>query len=177
MIQISKETKKLKALLQEYNVCQAFDSDGFHGNLTIADVLDLQTLSEILHPKIGLYTQEKQELIDAYTLLQRSVEEIKMLESEMKNVICYYEHRKEALADTIHNFSEGNIALHRGACALLLNILESIKEQLDRFKQQFSLCSNTKNKMQSMYTPSCYDDSSDSSVDSDSDIDSDDDDV
>ena len=86
--QVSKETRVLKALLQEYNACQAILTGNYSG-LTLMDALDSSTLAHILHPKLCAYTPGKQEIINAYLIMTRSIEEIEMLQSEMQNIIYF----------------------------------------------------------------------------------------
>ena len=52
--QVARETKKIKALLQEYNASQAVA--GSTGSLTVADGLDSATLAQTLHPKLCVLT-------------------------------------------------------------------------------------------------------------------------
>ena len=88
-IQITKETQKFNALLQEYNTCHVATT-GDCCTLSFADAIDSCKLAQILNPHSS-YSTAKQELIEAYLLLTRGGEEIHMLECDMKNVISYYE--------------------------------------------------------------------------------------
>ena len=128
-LQISKETKTLKALLQEFNACQTVTT-GNSSTLTMGDVLDSSILSQKLHPSLHGYTSDKQEIINAYLLMTRSGEELEMLQVEMKNVIEYYEDR----ASTIHNTMDSTVC-DRGACALLYNPYQDSLRRLKECRQ------------------------------------------
>ena len=120
-MQITKETRKLKALLQEYNACNTAVNDGYK-SLSVEDVLDSSKLAYVLNPKLSAYSAEKKELIDAYLLLKRSIEEKELIQSEMKNVILYYEYRVKILLQAMSHLSQSNIDYKRGGCALLAHL-------------------------------------------------------
>ena len=115
-MQITKEKRKLKVLLQEYNACNTAVNDGYKSH-SVEDVLDSSKLAYVLNPKLSAYSADKKELIDAYLLLKHSIEEKELIESEMKNVISYYGYRVTFTTNVPH-LSQSNIDCKRGGCAL-----------------------------------------------------------
>ena len=163
-MQISKETNKVKALVQEYNACQTVSTDSCC-NLCLQDALDSATLSQILNPKICVFTPSKQELVHAYIMVKRSGEEIHMLEGEMENTLHYYEKRKDAIVVTLEYLQTQEQAFDRGAHALLHTLLEDTRQQLDKCRLLFSASSKE------LSLPCVSDEDSMSSADSEEDMD------
>lgn len=135
--QISKETLKIKALVQEYNACQSVT--GHTNCLTLADALDSSTLAKILQPKLCEITPHRQELINAHCMLKRSSEEIQMLKSDMAHTVQYYENRKSVIMNTVTSIDQEH-AYDRGARALLLSLLQATDLQVEKYRQLFSAC-------------------------------------
>jgi hypothetical protein len=158
--QVSKETRNMKGLLEEYDACQAIAS-GNSGNLTLPDVLDPSALAKMLNPKLTAYKPDRQEIINAYIMLTRSKEEMEMLQREMGNVLHYYEDRVVVIQSVMDECSQLKSA--RGAHALLHNMLINTNVQLQKCKQLFTPLLFQHQAPISM----CSDDSSDSSNDSD----------
>ena len=138
-IQVSKETRTLRALLEEYNTCQAISRDS-SSSLTLHDVLDSSVLAKILNPKLSTYRPDRQQITSAYLMLTRSHEEMEMLQSDMKNVVLYYETRAKAIEDTIKEPCQLGPLYVRGAHALLQNMLPEANVQLAKCKQLFATC-------------------------------------
>ena len=164
-VQVYKESKKIKALLQEYNACQAVA--GSTNSFTLVDILDSSTLAKVLQPKLCALTPDKQELINTYIMAKRSEEEIHMLENEMENTTLYYENRT-AIIESILTTIKQECAYDRGTRALLLNVLEATNVQVVKCRRLFSVCLH---RLQTSF----LDEDSDSD-DSESDSDDDDDD-
>ena len=127
----------MKTLLQEYNACQAVS--GSINSLTLHDILDSSTLARLLQPKLCALTPDKQELINTYIMLKRTSEEICMLESEMANVTQYFEDRRDTIESTLMAIKP-ECAYTRGARALLLNLLQVTRLQVDKCRRLFSVC-------------------------------------
>lgn len=127
-------------MLQEYNACQDIATNGNHTTLALADILDSATLAQIVHPNLGAYTLDKRELIDTYVMLKRSSEEVQLLECEMSNTICYYEHRSNVISKAVGKFSDSESAYDRGACAVLLDLLQATDQQLNKCRELFKFC-------------------------------------
>ena len=137
-VQVSKETRTLKALLEEYNACQTIATDG-SSTLSLLEVLDLSTLAQVLNPKLSVYKPGRQQIISAYIMLTRSHEEMEMLQSEMKNVVHY---RVIAIKNIMDEPSRLEPKYIRGAHALLYNMLSDTTVQLAKCKQLFAKCLN-----------------------------------
>jgi len=104
-VQISKETKKIKSLLPEYNACQVVIG-GDSAPLLLLEALDPSLLAAVLKPNSSLPFVSKRKLIDAYIMMKRSSEEISMLDTEMENTTQYYLDRKNTLQKLIESFSQ-----------------------------------------------------------------------
>ena len=116
-----KKTKKIKALLPEFNACQSIIEG--RSTLTLDEALDPSKLSVLLQPNASRFPSKcRQELIDAYIMVKRTTEEIEMLESEMRNTKQYYVDRKSTLQTIIESFSQKGDAFSRGAVAFLRNL-------------------------------------------------------
>ena len=159
---MSKETRTLKALLEEYNACQTIATDG-SSTLSLLDVLDPSTLAQILNPKLSVYKPGRQQIISAYIMLTRSHEEMEMLQSEMRNVVHYYETRVSAIKTIMDEPSRLETKYIRGAHALLHNMLIDTTVQLAKCKQLFAMCLNA--------PASVYSEDSSDSSNHDSDLD------
>ena len=85
--------------------------------MSMNEAIDPSMLTTVLCPNSSLASKSKQELIDAYIMI-RSLEEISMLEMEMKNTIQYYVDRKRTL-QLIESLSQREDAFAKGAVALL----------------------------------------------------------
>ena len=164
---MSKETRNLKGLLEEYNACQTIANSG---NLTLPDVLDSSTLADMLNSKLTAYKPDRQEIINAYVMLTRSHEEMEMLQGEMGNVLHYYEDRVAAIQSALDECSQLTPSVARGACALLHNMLTDTNVQLQKCKQLFTPFFDD----QSPTSVYCDDGSSELSHESDSDLSDDD---
>ena len=168
--QITKETRKLKAFVQEYNAFNAVVNDGYE-SLSIEDVLDSSKMAHRLHPKLSAYSIDRQELIDAYLLVKRSHEEKELLQSEMKNVISYYEYRVQTLAQAMSSLSQSNLEYKRGGCALLAHLHKNAAQCLLESRHLLSYASVTKAESLHFVDEECYDSDSSCSSDSDTDFD------
>ena len=94
---MTNETKRLRVLLEEYNICQ----------LIVNSSSTQITLDEALHPivlssKLGVHadttvSKPHQDIIEAYLQMKRSNEEILLLEKEMANTIQFYAEQQKSL--------------------------------------------------------------------------------
>ena len=73
-------------------------------------------------------------------MLKRSSEEVQLLECEMSNTICYYEHRSNVISKAVEKFSDSESAYDRGACAVLLDLLQATDQQLNKCRELFKFC-------------------------------------
>ena len=89
--QVTSETKRLRTLLEEYNICQlVVNSSSIQ--ITLDEALDEALDPEILSSKLHADTTSSkphQDILEAYLQMKRSNEEIVLLESEMANTIHF----------------------------------------------------------------------------------------
>ena len=130
-VQISKETKKIKSLIPEYNACQLVIGGESSMSLLLNEALDPSVLNTTLHPTSSLPSESQQELIDAKIMVKRSSEEISMLDIEMKNIIQYYVDRKNTLQEIIQSLSQREDAF-RGTVALLQTVNIQVDNQINK---------------------------------------------
>ena len=164
-LQISKETKTLKALLQEFNACQTVTT-GNSSTLKMGDVLDSSILSQKLQLNLHGYTSDKQEIINAYLLMTRSGEELEMLQVEMINVIQYYKDR----ASAIHNTMDSTV-YDQGARALLYNLYQDSLRRLKEYRQLFATPQLSPRETNDSNSTTSQSDSEDTELDTDDDDD------
>ena len=89
--QILKETKKIKALLLDYNICP------FEVEISTEETFDPSVLSSKLESTLRSRSSVvKQDIIQASLLIQRSEEEIAMLQNEIENTLTFYHQIIEA---------------------------------------------------------------------------------
>ncbi len=165
-IQISKETKNIKSMLPVYNACQSSLVGG--RSMLIIEALDPSSFSTVLLTQ-PLYSESKQELIEAYLVMRRSTEEISMLKMDMKNTLRYYEDKKETLLQLIESMAQRDDTHARGTVALLRHMLIDID---NTYKECSELFSNTGTDYVHPTIIDCDSDNSDTdNSDTDSDVD------
>lgn len=135
-VQISKETKNIKALLPVYNACQLVIGGGI--SVSMNEALDPFALSTVLHSKSSI-CKSKRELIDSYIMVKRSSEDILMLDIEMKNTIQYYENRKKTLLQLIASLSLREDPFGKGAVALLRKLCIEVDKQISECSELFAI--------------------------------------
>ena len=86
--QVTSETKRLRTLLEEYNICLLVVSSSSI-QITLDEALDPEVLSSKLHADTTS-SKPHQDILEAYLQMKRSNEEIVLLESEMENTIHFY---------------------------------------------------------------------------------------
>ena len=120
---MTNETKKLRTLLEEYNICQLI-VNGTSTQITLDDALDPTALSS----KLGVHadtplSKPHQDIIEAYLQMKRSNEEIVLLEKEMANTIQFYAEQQKSLLTLIDQMKQAQTqesnSFSRGAIALL----------------------------------------------------------
>ena len=121
--QVTNETKRLRVLLEEYNICQLIVNSS-STQITLDEALDPIVLSS----KLGVHadttvSKPHQDIIEAYLQMKRSNEEILLLEKEMANTIQFYAEQQKSLLTLIDQMKQGRISesnpFSRGAIALL----------------------------------------------------------
>ncbi len=144
--QITKETLSMKCLLSDYNVLCA--TSMVYDSLTMAEVLSTGILEGRLN---GLGTScstvasgSKREIIDAFLIMQRSQEELVMLQQESQNVVLYYQQRQGHINAKLYALSLFDDKFSRGTIAMLKTLLGNTTNYLKEEEQLFSsLCTNT----------------------------------
>lgn len=131
--QLTKETRNLKGLLEEYNACKTISTGSNLPHLEITDVLESSSLAKILNPTLITYKPDRQEIINSYLMLTRSCEEIKMLQGEMENVLHYHEER----IDSIQSIMDEN-RQDRGAYAILHRMSDETHKLLAKCRVLFT---------------------------------------
>ena len=123
---ISKETASVKVLLREYNgVCNS--PLKLDDSLTMAEALDPGTieghLSGLSRKYTSIATGNKHRIIDTYSMLCQSQEELVMLKKEVLLLVQYYEQRKKYVLVQLSNFPNQNNLFSQGAVAMLKQLL------------------------------------------------------
>ncbi len=119
--QIARETKNIKDLLVEHNLCCSSGD-----SLPYSSALDLEVLStllEIAHSSPEM--KKKHEVVEEYLLLLRSREEIKLIEVEVDSVVAFYSSKKAVIEAEIKQFSDTS-ARSIGAKCLLIQLLQEV---------------------------------------------------
>lgn len=121
-IGISKEMKRVKQLLEEYNgTCYELDSQCLP-----------RSISDVLSPTSDFWGADKAEsssipykmkkdIIQALLLTRRSKEELELLRNEMCDTVSYWSLRTECIANKITEFDQDDI-FSRGARCLLTKL-------------------------------------------------------
>ena len=103
--QISRESKIVKDLLLEYNLC-CLDDDH---RLPLSSAFKLEFLSTLLTIAHSSPERNKrQEIIEEYFLLLRSREEIELLEAEVNNAMQHYSVKKDTIEAEILRHSDSS---------------------------------------------------------------------
>ena len=118
--QVTNETKRLRVLLEEYNICQLIVNSS-STQITLDEALDPTVLSS----KLGVHadttvSKPHQDIIEAYLQMKCSNEEILLLEKEMANTIQFYAEQQKSLLTLIDQMKQAQISeSSRDAIALL----------------------------------------------------------
>lgn len=124
MHQITKETKRIKALVPEYNLCQDLNQQK---TVTVEEALDPATFN--MKP---LQSKLKQQILYAYLTMCRVAEEISLLQCEMQNTTQYYTNVQHSILAAVKRFSKRQDAFGRGAVSLLHQLLGGISVQVEQ---------------------------------------------
>ena len=162
-VQISKETKKIKVLIPDYNTCRTIQGEAM---ISLQEALDPVALSQTMYSESLHPSKSRQEITDAYLMIKRTTEEISMLRNDIFHTIKYYDDLKNAVEKALLPLSVEQDCFSRGAVSLLKSKKEQIqrmKEELDRMNSSFQAIHGSEN----------FDISSISSFQLDQDLDSD----
>ena len=124
--QLSKETSSIKCLLDEYNGRCATSKAYYF--LTMSEALSKGVIEGRLQGLGTSYssiaTGSKREIIDAYLMLTRAMEEIQMLQKEIENMLNYYSRREKCILLKLTELSDDQHRRYiRGAVGMLRNQL------------------------------------------------------
>lgn len=165
--------KQIRSLLEEYNACLLPADESFE-SLTLSEALDSSSVGARLQ-RLGSWGTiacgKRREIIDTYFSLCRSNEEIAMLEEDARNIILYYEKKKQVITTELQCLTASD-AFTRGATALLSNLLHETSQLLTK-SIKTALDISSLSHQQSLLTED-YSDTESSSSDDSSDLDIDD---
>lgn len=137
-IQIGMEMKKISSILKQYSTLFASSQSPLQ-------------LSTVLEPSSTFWVSAdndqspksssiflKQSIIQNYLLVQRSSEELKLLDQDMHNTLLYFKQRVICLKAKIEHLSQEQTCFSKGAVCLLSNLLDKVNFQLLFATSQFS---------------------------------------
>lgn len=137
---ITKETKKAKDLLEEYNAtCLQLNITREQSPLELHEVLPINSefwqaspLSECSTLR-GVSWNTKREVIQAFLLKKRCEEELQLLEEAMQNVLKYWSNRIATISGEIENLQGNDTSqFNVGAINLLKHLLWESELQLSK---------------------------------------------
>lgn len=169
-IQIGKETKSVRSLVEEYHACLSTSDES---NLSFDEALNPSTMAIKLE-NFGMWCHsvasgKKREIIDAYLMLCRSKEDMCMLKEEAENIVLYYEHRKKCIVLTLQELQSTTAdCFSRGATVLLYRLLHVANTLLEQASETVRIISK-----ETCLETWCEDEESSDMYSSDSDSDSD----
>ena len=164
---ISKETKSIRKLVDEYNSIATSTNDS-HIPVNMSDAMALDSAFYCPFTDTSKLPWNKQkDIISAYLLVKRSEEELVLLQTEMQNVLAYCTQCKEKISQQINNTRAKEDQYSRGMTALLSRLFSDVDIYHAKVKATFATmdCLSTE-------TVVCSDNDTDSS---DDDMDDDDD--
>ena len=142
---ITKETKKAKELLEEYNAtCLQLDIGREQSPLQLQEILPINSEFWQTFP-LAKYTTSrgvpwntKRDVIQAFLLKKRSEEELQLLEDAMQNVLEYWSNRIAAITGEIERLQENdNSQFNVGAINSLRHLLWEAELQLSKAVASF----------------------------------------
>ena len=117
--QIKKESREVLSMLVEYNAVQESPADVLCSSEAYDPCALRLRLQSLGLQTTGARLQERQEIMQAYLTLSRSIEEMELLKEDIKNVVSYYQKVKSVVLEEIENLSTKSDAVSRGDKALL----------------------------------------------------------
>ena len=153
---ISKETRKAKELLEDYNATCAQIDDSYCPTL-LADLLQTDSTfwKSVCNSEDEVPWDTKQSIIQAYLLMKRSKEELKLLRGDMQNIIAYWSNRIVSISVTIEQ-------LHKLSDKFSIGAISSLKQLLWEATLQHSRAADTFGYMKEGTSSFDYDSDSDS---------------
>ena len=137
-VQISSETLKIKSLVPQYNSCQAMESRESK-DVLLEEALDPLFLATQLQPNLLFHSKAKQELINACLTVERSSEEIVLLQEEMQRTLNYYSNILNKVDISLAKFLTQRPSLFaRGAISLLQSFRKTMAMKMRICQDYFS---------------------------------------
>ena len=161
--QILKETKRIKVLLLEYKVYPS------KIEISTEEALNPSLLSVKLDHKLKSKSMAvKQDIIQASLLIQRSREEISMLQCEMQNTLAFFEEKKIIDAEIINlTQAQSTTDFIRGSIALLHHLKLKVMKVIEDCNSRFATINKDLIVTESSAESLANEDSSSSESDSD----------
>lgn len=131
-LQITKESREVQSLLGEYNAILESQVDAISSSEAFNPCALRSRLQLLGVQATGARLEERQEVIQAYLTLTRSMEEMELLKEDIKNVISYYEQVKATVLHEIECLAKKFDSLSRGTKALLHNFWADNEILLER---------------------------------------------
>ena len=97
--QIKKESREVLSMLGEYNAVQESPADVLCSSEAYDPCALRLRLQSLGLQTIGARLQERQEIMQAYLTLSRSIEEMELLKEDIKNVVSYYQKVKSVVLE------------------------------------------------------------------------------
>ena len=136
--QILKETKRIKTLLLNYSVCPS------KVELSIKEALDPSVLSiKLDHRSKSKTMAVKQDLLQARLLIQRSQEEIDMIQCELHNTLAFFQRKKDTIDTEIVKLKLFNNDFARGSIALLQHLKLKVTKAIDDCACRFAIVTDS----------------------------------
>ena len=129
-INIAKETKTVKKLLEDYNIASSVVTASFTPH-TLSDILSpesnfWQGLTFSTHCKDIPWNVQK-DIMSAYVLIKRTEEELSLLNEEMENVLSYCIQHKECILHQLDGIKNNESQYTNGIISLLHKLLWEVE--------------------------------------------------
>lgn len=134
--QILKESKRIKTLLLDYNMCP------FQIEISPEEAFDPSILSSKLDSTLQSRSSlMKQDIIQTSLLIQRSKEEIAMLQCEIENTLTFYQQKVKSIDAEIIKLTQEKLTTDftRGSIALLHHLKLKVMKAIDDCNSRFSI--------------------------------------
>ena len=181
---ITKESKKTKHLLEEYNATSSQLTDDYVP-VSLSEVFSTtsdfwQSLAPNAHRSSSVPWNTQRDIVQASLIIRRSNEELKLLEQEMGNVISYWKRQRECITTQLQHMenADADVQFNKGARCLLTKQLLKAELFYKRAVSSFSKVIVIPDPMSSDNNPmDVFDDDNDVDDKDDEDDEDDDDDV
>ena len=144
---ITKETRKTKQLLEEYNTVSSQVSTQYIPASTsevFSTTSDFwQSLAPITQTSSTIPSNTQRDIVEAALLIRRCNEELQLLKQEMHNVISYWKRRIECITTQLQHMENHEIqaesdTFHKGVKCLFTKLLWEAELSYQRAVSSFS---------------------------------------